>query len=356
MKTRAITANLILLSVLLSGCGSLSAGITPTVSPSPGAGAPASSQAGTVTDYYPIRENVRYVYEGTGNEFASFSVYNDYATGTRMQQRIDNGGTVTASVIEVSDGKVTCVYNRGETYWRENLLDKSGDNEEVLLMEPIAEGTAWKLSNGSTRTITGVSENVDTPSGSYSAVSVVTEGSDGKTTDYYAKNIGLVKRISAGEGYEVTSSLSGIEEDAALKTSVRVYYPNINDNKLYYKDKELSFKTNDVTRKVLEDAYKELISDRFGMVFSENVKINSLYLNKDGMVYLDLSKEFVTGMNAGTSYEAMVLQCVANTFGFYYGADKVVLTIDGGAYESGHVILEKGDYLTVKTEGTVQAA
>ncbi|MPM64542.1 hypothetical protein SDC9_111429 [bioreactor metagenome] len=179
-------------------------------------------------------------------------------------------------------------------------------------------------------------------------------GADGETTDYYAKDVGLVKRVSMGEGYAVSSSLSELQQDAAYSATVRFYYPNLNENKLYYKDKTLSFKTNDITRKMLEDAYKEPVSDMVGLVFTEKVKINSLYLNDDGMVYLDLGKEFVTGMNAGTSYEAMVLQCVANTFGTYYGADRVVLTIDGGAYESGHVILEKGDYLTVATQGSIE--
>ncbi len=354
MKKHVITASLVLSAVLLSGCAGSAGAATTSASPSPGTPVSPSSRAATVLDYYPIRENVRYVYEGTGNEFASFSVYLDYATGTRMQQRIENGATVTASVVEVADGKVTCLASRGEAYARENLLDAADGGGEVLLMEPIASGTSWKLSDGSTRTITGVSVDVDTPAGGFSSVRVTTVGADGETTDYYADGVGLVKWVSTGEGYEVSSSLSELQQDAAYPATVRFYYPNLNENKLYYKDKTLSFKTNDVTRKVLEDAYKEPVSDDVGLVFTEKVKINSFYLNGDGMVYLDLGKEFVTGMNAGSGYEAMVLQCVANTFGTYYGADKVVLTIDGGAYESGHIRLDKGDYLTVSTQGSIE--
>jgi hypothetical protein len=46
----------------------------------------------------------------------------------------------------------------------------------------------------------------------------------------------------------------------------------------------------------------------------------------------------------------MILQCVANTFGGYCGVGKVILTIDGGLYESGHIALQKGEYLTVDTQ------
>ena len=140
--------------------------------------------------------------------------------------------------------------------------------------------------------------------------------------------------------------------------AVRVVFFDVDgvltDGKLYYKDREISFKTNDITRKALEAAYKELPEGISGKVFSDNTKINSLYLNDDGKVYLDLNKEFITEMNADSGYEEMLLQCIANTFGSYYGVDKVILTIDNHLYESGHIKLEKGQYLSVKTEGSVE--
>ena len=56
-----------------------------------------------------------------------------------------------------------------------------------------------------------------------------------------------------------------------------------------------------LTKKVLETAYKELVNDDIEKVFSENTKINSLYLNKDNNVYIDLNQAFVSEMNAGIS-------------------------------------------------------
>jgi hypothetical protein len=42
-----------------------------------------------IEDYYPIKENIKYVYEGKGNEYASYSVYIDYTSEDKVQQRVD---------------------------------------------------------------------------------------------------------------------------------------------------------------------------------------------------------------------------------------------------------------------------
>ena len=322
-------------------------------SPSPFESAAPSEEAGTAADYYPTAENTHYVYQGEGNEYASYDVYIDYTSETRVQQRLNNGGTVLSRVVEIADGKISCVYSQEESYYRENSLLKSDGRQEVLLMDPVKTGTTWTLIDGSVCTITGTNVSIETPSGTYSAVAVETVySSGGKTVEYYAKGVGLVKMVSTGEGYEVTSSLSEIQKDVPFTQTVRFYYPDGNDGKIYYKDLELSFKTNDVTRTALENAYKQQFEGRPGTVFSENTKINNLYLNDDGMVYIDLSREFLTEMNAGSGYETQILQCVANTFGSYYGAGKVILTIDSGLYESGHIKLNQGEYLTVDTDSS----
>ena len=147
---------------------------------------------------------------------------------------------------------------------------------------------------------------------------------------------------------EVTSELKEIKNDAKLTQKINFFYPDINDEQLHHEEKEVIFKTNDVTRIKLEEAYKSVLEDVDPVVLTENTKINSLYLNDDGMVYIDLSKEFLEEMNAGAGYESKILQSLADTFGNYYYSGKVVLTIDGGDYESGHILLEKGDYLEVK--------
>lgn len=315
-----------------------------------------ATQTLKIEDYYPIKMDTHYIYQGKGNEYASYDVYIDYATEGKVQQRVDNGGTVMANVIELKNGKVTKLYSRPEAYYRENLLKSKSGEEEILLMEPLEKGTTWKLKDSRVRSITGVSVQITTPAGNYNTIEVTTESSNDKTIDYYAKNVGLVKSVfipGEANGGEISSSLSKVEENTPFVQNINFYYPNIDDNKIYYKAKNLQFRTNDLTKKVLETVFKESVND-LGPVFSENAKINSLYLNKDNHVYIDLNQAFLTEMNAGSGYEAMILQSIVNTVGQYYQAEKVYLTIDNKLYESGHIAMKKGEFFTVNLEDAVE--
>lgn len=307
-----------------------------------------------IADYFPINENVRYVYEGSGNEYAAFNVYSDYTAENKVQQRVDNGGTVVAVVMELKDGKVTKLLSRPEAYYRENLLNQNAEDGEILLMEPLESGTSWTLKDSRTRKITNTAADITTSLGSYKAIEVLTEGPSGKTFHYYAKDIGLVKVVSISKGLEVTSSLSKIEKNSSLVQSIRFFYPDINSEKIYYKDKEISFKTNDITKDIFTKAYKDVIASNLHQVFSGNTKINSMYLNRDGMVYIDLNQAFITEMNTGALGETLILQSIANTFGRYYNSEKVILTIDNKLYESGHVVMKKGEYLKVKYDKALE--
>jgi len=307
-----------------------------------------------IQDYFPIKGNTRYVYEGKGNEYAAYNVYIDYISGGKIQQRVDNGGSVMANVIELKNGKLTRLFSRGEAYYRENFLQTEGNENEILLMEPLVKGTTWALKDSSRRTITNISADITTPLGNYKAIEVTTEDPNGKTIDYYAKDVGLVKSVFSSGEMEVSSSLSKIEEGVSLLQKVNFYYPNVDNNKLYYESKDINFKTNDITKQELEKAYKEVVRNNIGKVFTENTKINSLYLNKDNMVYIDLNNAFLTGMNTGALYEKLILQSIGNTFGQYFNSEKVVLTIDNNLYASGHTTMKKGQYIKVNYENSVE--
>ena len=58
-------------------------------------------------------------------------------------------------------------------------------------------------------------------------------------------------------------------------------------------------------------------------------------------------------MNAGAALEGLILQSLANTFGWYFQTDKVQLTVNGGPYESGHYLFSSGEYLPYDTSGAV---
>jgi len=305
----------------------------------------------SVSDYFPMLSDVRYIYEGEGNEYAPYDFYVDFSSNNAIQQRVDNGGTVSTKVITITDGKLIITYLTGEAYYRENFLDETNINE-ILLMEPIAVNTTWTLSDGSIRTITNLAASVSTPYGEFEAVEVTTNSEYGTTTDYYAKGVGLIKSIFRVEDFEVFSTLSAIEENTPLKLNFRFFYPNLDANTIYYVDRELEFHTNDLTGDIIAASYKDIPSG-VEKVFSENTAINSLKLGDDGIVHLDLNAAFLTEMNAGSAYEGMILDSIANTFAGFYYTDKVILTIDGELYSSGHFAFNEGDYLQAKLDEAV---
>ncbi len=306
-----------------------------------------------IETYYPFEKSVKYMYAGEGNEYATYSVYVDYLTESRQQIRVNNGGTEMVKVLENKNGELRLIYARGEAYYRENFTSKVNDKPEILLKEPFTKGSSWKSLDGSTRTITSVKASVTTALGAYECIEVTTESKDSTVRDYYAANIGLVKTIFTSNGMEVSSSLSKLEKNAPLVQKVKFYYPNVNDSINYTINKELSFDTNDVTKVIFQENFKEAPNQNVGTLIGPNTKIKSLYLNEDNMVYLDFSKEFTDEMNVGAGYEAQILQCITNTVGDYYMVEKVYITVEGEPYSSGHILMKKGeafivDYKSVK--------
>ncbi len=301
----------------------------------------------TVNDYFPMKENVHYVYEGVGNEFAGYDVWNEYIEGNKIQQRVDNGGTVTTKIYELNNGVLTRIFSQEETYYRENLLDVAAADPEVLLMDPIKVGTRWTLADGRIRSIVSTNVRVSVPMGSYDAIQVITEdpkNASNNTNDYYVKDIGLVKTVFSMAEMEISSSLKEISENVFQTQTVQFYYPDIDTETYTVIAKDLNFHTNDVTADILAEAYKQAPGGNLNAVFSKNTKINTLTRGIDGRVLLDLTGAFETEMNAGSGYESMILQSIANTFGAYYNqAPELVLTIEGKPYSSGHYEFQEGE-------------
>lgn len=305
--------------------------------------------------YLQSEENTKYVYDGSGSEYAGFDSWVDYKAEGTLQLRTNNSGTEMVKVYKVADGKLTLSFMRPETYYRENFLNENPNSTEVVLMEPIQTGTSWKLETGEERSITNTEAEVETPSGNYKAVEVTTVYEDSTTKDYYVQGIGLVKSVFTGtDEFEVTSVLSSIEKDQKLKQTVNLYYPNLEEDKYYYKEVDLLFATNDEPKDIFTKAYKENKPEKAEIVFSENASINKFSFDfENGIVKLDMNEAFLQDMNAGSAYESMILQSMAATFGNYCYGDKLTLTVDGKPYESGHILLDEENYIQSQIEQEV---
>lgn len=370
MKRFVLIISLGLVLALLNGCGNENTGDNPsnnlTPTQQPILTQPAQEQEDTkdtvtdtlkLSDYFPLLADIEYIYEGTGNEYAAFTRYTDFldTENNRIQTRTNNGGTETVRVIEIAEGKVSVASIISECYYRDNLLtaEPTEANPEVLLMEPLVAGTEWVLPDGRRRAITGVEVAVETPSGSYNAIEVTSYGNDSTIKDYYASQLGLVKSIFSSGDMEVVSSLSEINKETPRQQVISIFYPDV-DEKIYMEPLTLSFKTNDITRDVIAEALRQKgEKESYLPLASTNTKINSLYLGKDGIAYVDFSPELIQEMNAGAGYEHLILQSIANTLGSYYVVDQVYITVDNKPYESGHILMKKGETFKVNLEDTI---
>lgn len=360
MKKILIFSLLICTVVVLSACrnktdgknnttpqGEISQTVTPTVtqevSDAPTVTNTAGEQESTITAYFPFRESKQYIYEGEGNEYASFWSYADYEDkdSGRIQLRTDNGGTETVQVIEINGSTLSVIVSKEEFYYRDNLLGiNSTDEPEILLKEPLQKGTEWTLTDGRKRYISDMSKEISTPYGDYKTIEVTTEEQDGSSKDYYAEGIGLLKRVYTAGGMEVTSSLKEIK-DTAITQSITLYYPDADENVLEDR-KTLSFHTNDITRLKMQELLRAKHEGSQGLISTET-NLNTLYKGNDDIVYADFSGELVSDMNAGAGFEAMTLQAITDTLGRYYGAEEVYLTVNQKPYESGHIMFKEGE-------------
>lgn len=306
------------------------------------------------SDYFPLTKNVYMKYRGEGNEYAGFETFVDYVGDDYIQIRTQNPGTTTVSVYVVGDGAVKRVYTGGEEYFR---LDRTATREEdeILIKEPIKKGTSWTMKDGSERSITAVDADVRVPYGDYKALEITTQGEYSTVKDYYAPGVGLIKRefvSREGDGSPITSELEKISEGVPLVQTVRFFYPAFSNDRLLYTDEEIELYTNDDIKDAFESKMKKA-PENSGLQapVPQNAAISGVGYNSDtGVAVIDFSSEFITEMNAGASLEQLILTSVADTLGHYFGTDKAAVTIEGKAYESGHIKIEKGDYLTVDWE------
>lgn len=318
-----------------------------------------------VKDYFPIIDNTLYSYEGLGNEYATYSVYTDYTLDNKVQYVKDNGGTVSAEIYSVENGEVRKLYSEGELYYREDYLRNPTlieyNMDEVVLKEPLVEGNSWDIGDGKVASITDISKDLSTGVGDFEVIEVTKEETDGnKTINYYASGIGLVKSeyVIAG-GDTISSTLKEINEDYSNSIRMKLYYPDVNDYSIYYINVEIPYKTNDITRKLIESAYRDSLNQNMldsGLipVFTENTKINYLYLMDNNGVRMDLSGEYISEMIAGSGVESAMLEAMVDTFTDYYGTDKINLTIDNNSYGSGHIYIDKSDYIYSKVSEAVE--
>ncbi|WP_315117959.1 GerMN domain-containing protein [uncultured Clostridium sp.] len=305
----------------------------------------------TIKDYYPFKENIKIKYKGIGSEFAEKTVFTDYIRGNKVQLRVVNPGTTSAQVLEIKDGELRLITSKEEYYHRDSIIDIENKNYEILLKEPLIKGTTWSLPNGSKRFVSDIEKEVETPAGKFKALEVTTENADYTSYDYYVLNKGLIKSIYKAKDLEVITTLESIEENAPVTQTVKFYYSDYAEDKIYFINKTLKFNTNDDVKAAFEKEFKENLNANITKLIGDKVSINKIYLDSNtNTAKIDLSSNFVKEMNAGSGYEMALLKCITNTLGNYYNVDKTTITLDDKPYSSGHISMKENEPIKVDYE------
>lgn len=325
VKTLMLASLLLILAFPIAGCGQ----------------EPTPTEEATIQDYFPFNENVRMVFEGQGNEFASYTTYVDYIKGDKIQIRTNNGGSEVVDVLQNSDGSLTEINSWGDVYYKTDLTGEEASTSDVLLKEPLVEGTKWNLSDGSEREITGLAVAIETPYDSFDALEVTTT-KNGQTVQkqYYALDIGMVQSTFVDGDEEISSSLKEMITGGGYDFTIRSYNFFVTDTGILsnFVDKTVTLKTGENITEFVSSEFKE------GDLISANTILNNLWIKPgESFANVDFSKEFVTEMNAGTTKESGILLSVANTIGNYFQVQKVIIMLDGEPYSSGHILMKEGD-------------
>lgn len=363
-------------AVLLVACGAQEEADTPVETEMPeeveapedtengeGEENPEESQVSqNVLDWLPPLENVHYVYEGQGSEYASFEFTSQYAQADAWQILQETSGTSLVIVYEYTETEIRQVHTREEVYYRENYIepwniDYRDEQEDVLLQAPIEEGHTWESPTGAEYEITGVNVEVDTPSGSYEAIEVTRVSGESETIRYYAEGVGLVQELSLveNESENITSSLAEIHENVSETISMNFYTLDSEAMGIDQIEGELKLQTNDAPRIAIANALSGGIPEmEDSPLLPESVEINHLFLDGN-IAHIDFSEELVTDVQAGSGIESLILQSIINTIGDYYNAEEVLLTVESEPYSSGHVALEEGETFPVDYTNVNQA-
>lgn len=303
-------------------------------------------EAYSVRDYFPFKENTLYEYKGVGDEFAKQKTYMEFIADDRAQMKISNPGMDLVKVLEYRDGEISEVYSEGNFNHIENKLDARGKVESIVLKEPLQVGTSWSISGGRKRSITSVSSDIDLPYGRLKAIEVTTElGEKRRQLDYYSLNLGHVASIYKDGDFEVKTLLNKIHR-GPISHKVRYFYPLEDGTGMIYKDRKLDFNTNDNIENILEEGMRNPENETLTPLISKLVDIKSIEMDRtNNILKVDFNKQLIKdNLEMGSFLENELVQAIVNTLGTYYETNKVFISVEGRPYESGHMLLEDGEY------------
>ncbi|HWI55087.1 MAG TPA: M56 family metallopeptidase, partial [Desulfobacteria bacterium] len=167
------------------------------------------SVVAALQDYFPLKKGNKWVYQGTGNEYASFSREVLFTEGNLAQTLEINGGADVTKILQITGNTVTEIFKQVEPSAPVNLLHKKPNEQRILLNSPLSIGTKWNDGNTQIE-IVDTAATVKTPAGTFKSCIKVksTFPTDSSVMyQYYAKGVGLVQEDFITGGDKISSSL-----------------------------------------------------------------------------------------------------------------------------------------------------
>lgn len=309
------------------------------------------------TDYFPFIPDTKFVYEGSGSEYADQTIFFDYIVGENAQRRIQTAGTTVGQVIVAESGKIVLQYSEEEFYSFYPLLNEEANQSEILLMEPLQVGNEWELEDGRVRIITDIEAAISTPYGDFSALEVTTESDESVHKSYYVKDIGLVKSVfePADASDAIITELASVVEGYSWETDLRVYYPEWEEQNSVHKDFIVPNATNESVESVMTYYLQQDPSiETAAAVLDDDTEIKSIVRQTEQQQVTVDFNDAITKRGMGSDFESQMLQSIVNTIAGYYSVEKVVISVEGGPYETGHFYLGPDDFLVPDTGNSEQ--
>jgi len=168
-----------------------------------------------VSDYFPGSIGSYWRYQGSGNEFASFSSEVVFGGDNLVQIKENNGGTMIDSVYEISDMQISRINYIPESYEKINYLNRQASQNIIILKMPLKPGQSWENTDDK-REVVSVNASVDSPAGNFDncikiKISPQPASSTATTYEYYKQGVGLVKREFVSGNETISSMLEEYE-------------------------------------------------------------------------------------------------------------------------------------------------
>ena len=138
-------------------------------------------------------------------------------------------------------------------------------------------------------------------------------------------------------------------ETSGNTQELKGFYYDCDKDDYFYIDKTIEV-TDNALLNALTTALKSADSNEL-MILNEDVYVKSGKLDRENnLITVDLSPSYYNILRrVGSSSESGMLHSMAYTYGYNYGVDKVIITIDGKPYNGSHILLEENESIPVIT-------